>query len=1332
MEVTRKMKKALHRSLALLLAIVMVCGLLPTSIPLAHAEESTHKFNATTLPVGENRENMPEGPISGNEFFSVIGTVQKYNKSDNTAVASIELAKAGAGAISFTLTGTAKVVIGASSSSGKNTSAVAVINSANEVMENAEGITPEVGVAGSKPTTLTYTLEAGTYRIVSPASESFDRIARLYTIHVEETAGAQPERAPWDSVALPAVTKIEQKDGNLKVTVDMAIGYNGADSIVVSMLDSEGHVLQSKTITAEGDSREIDFTPATSGTFTFSVIAKRAEEADKASVENESGAFVLPLKVPTVTLIHQGANGALTAIWSETEEATSYEVTLTAPDGTTTVKTTTDRQYTFEGLTVGQTYSITVVAIRDEERSEASAAAEATATAEAQQNWGFTTYGPSTNEANNGYKINEDGIVSVWSEGGKGKVQPGSTDGLSFYYTAIPTTHNFTLRAKVHVNSWKYSNGQEGFGLLAADRLGIHGDTEEFWTNQYMLGLSKIEYYYDFDAEQVTASTGVKFTMKLGLGAYSKIGLTKENLAYAGVTTPKDFVYETRPMEFTAVEKVWEKGNYNIVGNVTNPDSVEGKLADVTDFILEIQKNNTGYFLSYYDTEGKLIHQEKYYGAEDLNKLDSEFVYAGFFASRNANITVSDVNLTTIAKENDKPAEEKPIEKITPEVSITSGDAAQTTDYKLTFVANVAGTASIRVNDKAAEAAELNNISMKAEEKVTVTVPVTANDITKITVVFQPDPDQDLGEGVQLSGTGTVSTEINVTHTTLFESRENLYVSPYGFSTGDGSMRKPLDIYTAVSVVRPGQTIILMEGTYKLEKVLKIPRGVDGTAEKPIRMIADPNAETRPVFDCTNVPAGSSAAIVHGGNYWFFYGFDVTKSVDGAKGFQVSGSNNVLDNIIAHHNGNTGIQISRYSGKDLTIAEWPANNLVRNCTSYANADNGYEDADGFAAKLTIGEGNVFDGCIAYNNADDGWDLYAKVETGAIGAVTIKNCVAYGNGYLEDGTNAGNGNGFKMGGSSITGKHKLINSIAFNNKAKGIDSNSCPDIIVENCISYNNGSHNVAFYTNKKQDTAFVATGIISYKDSNCIDASKAESIKPYGSQNESAIYNDTCYYWDGTACKNASGTSLATDIFKSVEFKGITRNADGTINMQGFLELSDKAPADAGARLNGNGTASENVPVTNPDDAFTADEKAANSVIYKIFDLGVISLDSEDAIVAARAAYNALSDAQKALVTNYETLEKAEQRLAELKPKDDPDSGDSPAPGEPNVPADPTTPAEPTTPDGTTAPTEPGVLVPEPTVDNDKTVVIVVIVVLGVAAIGAGVIYFLREKKKKQ
>ena len=54
-----------------------------------------------------------------------------------------------------------------------------------------------------------------------------------------------------------------------------------------------------------------------------------------------------------------------------------------------------------------------------------------------------------------------------------------------------------------------------------------------------------------------------------------------------------------------------------------------------------------------------------------------------------------------------------------------------------------------------------------------------------------------------------------------------------------------------------------------------------------------------------------------------------------------------------------------------------------------------------------------------------------------------------NGYLEDGTNAGNGNGFKMGGDSMPGSSTYLRiAIAFGNKAKGIDSNSCPDIKVK--------------------------------------------------------------------------------------------------------------------------------------------------------------------------------------------------------------------------------------------------------------------------------------------
>lgn len=86
-----------------------------------------------------------------------------------------------------------------------------------------------------------------------------------------------------------------------------------------------------------------------------------------------------------------------------------------------------------------------------------------------------------------------------------------------------------------------------------------------------------------------------------------------------------------------------------------------------------------------------------------------------------------------------------------------------------------------------------------------------------------------------------------------------------------------------------------------------------------------------------------------------------------------------------------------------------------------------------------------------------------------------NCVAYGNGYIESENgliDAGNGNGFKMGGSSLPGSHVIINSVAFDNKAKGIDSNSCPDNVVVGCTSFNNENSNVALYTNDAKNTNY--------------------------------------------------------------------------------------------------------------------------------------------------------------------------------------------------------------------------------------------------------------------
>ena len=61
-----------------------------------------------------------------------------------------------------------------------------------------------------------------------------------------------------------------------------------------------------------------------------------------------------------------------------------------------------------------------------------------------------------------------------------------------------------------------------------------------------------------------------------------------------------------------------------------------------------------------------------------------------------------------------------------------------------------------------------------------------------------------------------------------------------------------------------------------------------------------------------------------------------------------------------------------------------------------------------------------------------------------------------------------------------------------------------------------------------------------------------------------------------------------------------------------------------------------------------ADAAAAAPVAAQIAQLGEVTLESEAAVTAARAAYNALTDAQKALVPNLATLTAAEATLAAL------------------------------------------------------------------------------------
>ena len=1044
---------------------------------------------------------------------------------------------------------------------GDDNRQMAILNASGTSVE-----TTDVTLAKNAACISTFELtEAGTYYLGGATNNNY-----IFKVEVTETpnGSVKPARADWSTVEAPVITSValNAQDANtVEVTVNANVGYDGADKVTVVMMDAEGKEVATKSSSAEKTEHVLSFVPEASGTYTFAAKAIREEEEDKAAAETKKFDFTLPLVAPTITGAFNAGGGLVDVEWNAVKEAEKYEVIV---KGTDISYTTENLIQTIEGLTVGETYTINVAAVRGEEK--VSASIEITVSSVKEVKWYFSAYGSSTDTKNNGYEELADDSVRVYSNGGKGKIVPGSTDGLAFYYTTIdPATTNFTLSATAVVNNWAFSNGQEGFGIMASDRAGTHGDATAFWNNCYMAIASKVEYNYDTAAKEVTDDTSAdKITMKLGIGAQEKVGVTAENLAEFNASNTavinEYFKSTTTTLESSCGAN--GAGTYNIIGNYKGTEPTGTVENPVTELKFTIQKNNTGYFVSYTDAEGVTTTQ-KYYDTEALSQIEEDLVCVGFFASRNADITFKDIEFTTIAPEDDAPAEERPVTLVTPNYAVTSATVANSENYELVFVGNADGTLVIK--DSTGKVL-LTKEDVKANEKVTLGTTLSYGNNTYV-VNFTPDADYVPGEYQKLASYDAVSFKHVVNYKVYGEAGSSLYVSPNGKATGNGTKKNPLDIYTAVKYVQAGQTIVIMEGTYNLEKTIKVERGIDGTEESMIYMIADPESTTRPVFDF----GGKCAGMILAGDYWYFKGFDVTRSADAQKGIQVSGNYNVLDQIETYKNGNTGLQISRYLTTD-NYEDWPAYNLILNCTSYENADKGYEDADGFAAKLTVGDGNVFDGCVAHHNADDGWDLFAKVQSGSIGSVTIRNCVAYKNGYVldENGNeiNAGNGNGFKMGGDSMPGAHVLKNSIAFFNKAKGIDSNSCPDIKVYNSVSFNNGSYNVAFYTNTAANTDYLADGVVSYRTEN---KDQAEQLKLVGSQDSTKVYGTTNFYWDvaAGASVNTEGTKVTDAWFESLTFTGIDRNADGTINTHGFLVLTDAAAVEAGL----GGTASEKI-----------------------------------------------------------------------------------------------------------------------------------------------------------
>lgn len=1130
------------RFLALLLTLAMVCSFAVT----ASAASAEYTFAAGELTAAADKEPLSGASFADN-YIATFGELTKRTDSSG-AVKSVEVGKNGASGFTFTNGGAADVSVEFSSTGGSNTSTVGLWDANGALVASNEGVTT---VTGTGKTALTWTgLSAGTYKIVSPDATEHNRGARVYSIQIVDAAGARAPRKAWADVAAPAITEVKAEGGKITVHYTMDVGYDGADSVSVAMNGGEA---------IPGEEGTAVFTPAASGSYTFTVTAAREGEAAK-SVTGDAVAFTLPLAVPAVASVTSTGGGRIDVVWDAVAEATGYNVYLDGALANTAA--VADTHYEVSGLAVGSTHSFAVTALRGTEETAKSEAMEGVATQEAQRAWQFDTFGVSTRTEKNYAQgdLNRDGKVSVISTDGAGKILAASSDGLAFYYTAIPVDQNFTLRAKVHVNSWENRSYQNGFGVAALDRIG--SGSAEVWNNSVLVGGMRLAYYYDKAtntqfSEQDPGRLGDKYNMRLGIASLYRSGVTWDGLEAMGgeITFPPGFTSYTQPLESFAVAEGKAPGTYNIVANGAELECED--LSGLTaDFILEIQRNNTGYFASYYTADGQLIGRHKTYDPKALDQLDKDYVYVGFFTSRLMDATFSDVELKTNDPSADPAPEAKPKTLIYPQAIVHSAERANSADYDLIMMANVTGEIHTTVNGGSGPSGRVDTANGRAD--IHVTLEPGEN---QIGITFVPDEGQTFADpDLALGSNQAVTLSHTVTYETRLAGQKTLYVAPAGKPGAAATAADPLDIQTALELAQPGQVVVVTEGTYALSGLV-IRKGISGTEQSPIYLVADPAAKTRPVLDF----GGTGTGLLLLGDWWYLYGLDVTRAND--EGVTVSGSHNVLDRMEIYGNLATGLQISRSSRADYSIDYWPSHNLILNCTSHHNIDPGYSDADGFGAKLTCGVGNVFDGCVAYRNSDDGWDLYAKAESGPIGKVIVQNCVAYANGYLDDGTPAGDGNGFKMGGESITAYHELRNSVSFHNKNCGVTTNSCPDLQLFNVTVFDNDHLNVNFYTKLAKNTDFGATGVLSWRTKPTPES--WDQFAPTGSQDPAKVVNDTNYLWNVDQSANASGVQLTADAFASLDFQGFTRRADGTVDLGDFLKLTDKAPAGAGAALSG-------------------------------------------------------------------------------------------------------------------------------------------------------------------
>lgn len=729
-------------------------------------------------------------------------------------------------------------------------------------------------------------------------------------------------------------------------------------------------------------------------------------------------------------------------------------------------------------------------------------------------------------------KLDNIDSIDVVSWDGSGKIS-GDQDGIAYYYTKLNAKNNFSLSADITVNRYvfdvnnltaeqkakydasiaagdtpqialdKLRSGQEAFGIMARDVIPYAGGLDE--NGKYLGGPTN--YMTPFPNEAI--KTSYKFTKENGKEVEynssadiyeafkNQLTVTDENgkkysisrqnvetqftsnIVIAGGCT--DSTWPSDPNSSSYVKKTL-MNRINImtrVGVISTSGggervgiySTTSKLPESGEkYNITLTKMNTGYMITTYDYQtGETVTKYSFESEDETENVleiqDPDNIYVGFFASRYADMTVENIELHETNPETDPIIAANVKEAVSPKVTVNSQYYTASTKYALRLKSNasagLSGIATISMNGKPIVGGK---DSLLGNKEKTYEIELAPNSVNRFSVVYYPNTADNF------LSYDPVVLRFTVTHSDIADTSK-IYVAPNGTPSGDGTRDNPINFETALGIVGFGGEIIMLDGTYvptnkDLGKI-QMPSTYSGLPYGKFKTLrAEEGAH--PVIDLQHEFAGFDCDA----DYWYFKGFDVCNSKDNEKAFGLAGKHCVVEDCAFYNNGTTGFQISRINSSDATIYDWPSYNVVKSCEAFNNCDPSKNNADGFAAKLTVGYGNVYEDCISHHNLDDGWDCYTKVNSGAIGAVVLENCVSYKQGYqlLDNGTDSdynatSGGNGYKLGGEGIYVEHMLKDCVTFYNKASGVDTNNNPALIGRNVIAFDNYELNFSLYSN---------------------------------------------------------------------------------------------------------------------------------------------------------------------------------------------------------------------------------------------------------------------------